>query len=324
MKQFMTFLVLLGATAMAVAQEGGFERDRAAILAMAGEFEVKFQFEEVVTLGGTEPSKHHESGAYEWVEVIEDRGVFISLQHILMVKRGDNDPAIVKHWRQDWQYEDPTVHAYQGHNTWAPLNTPAATLPGSWSQTVYQVDDSPRYESVGHWRHIGGHSFWDSGETWRPLPRREHTKRADYDVLVGRNRHSITPQGWVHHQDNYKLAVRDGRQEVRAWETGLNTYTRADGIDFSAARAYWEQTRPYWDAVRAWWDQQYATGNTLRLAKEHEGESLMDRLLDQAEAYAEGKAEGSVQDLVAATITPFLTGKPMQQAARQGGIRGGR
>jgi hypothetical protein len=316
MRYLIMTLTTFAAAAMAPAQESSFQRDRAAILAMAGEFEVKFQFEEVLTLGETEPSKHHESGAFEWVEVIEDRGDFISLQHILMVKRGDDAPSVVKHWRQDWQFEDATVHAYQGGGAWAPVKAPASALPGSWTQTVFQVDDSPRYESHGHWRHIGDHSYWDSAETWRPLPRREHTKRSDYDVLVGRNRHAITPQGWVHQQDNYKLAQRDGGQQVLAYETGLNTYTRVADFDFAPARDYWESTKPYWAVVRAWWNNRYAAGVTIHLAAEHEGEPLMDRLLEQADEFAEGALEESLDDLVARSIAPYLAGAAPKQAAR--------
>src|SRR3546814_951309 len=46
---------------------------------------------------------------------------------------------------------------------------------------------------------------WTSDLTARPLPRREYTKRDDYNVLIGINRHTITPNGWTHEQFNTKV-----------------------------------------------------------------------------------------------------------------------
>src|SRR5690606_22636668 len=77
-------------------------RDHAAILAMAGEYRVRFNFDETLPLAPDyemKPSKR--SGATEWITVVEQRSDFISLQHILVM--GD-EHTVVKHWRQDWQY----------------------------------------------------------------------------------------------------------------------------------------------------------------------------------------------------------------------------
>ena len=78
------------------------EKDRQSILAMAGNYKVRFDMRETVSLQpGYEPLGPKLSGGYEAVRVVEDRGDFISLQHILVVE-DDGKPAIVKHWRQDW------------------------------------------------------------------------------------------------------------------------------------------------------------------------------------------------------------------------------
>ena len=63
----------------------------------------------------------------------------------------------------------------------------------TWSQSVYQVDDSPRYQSYGKWVHTENFSSWTSNETWRQLPRREYSVRDDYDVIIGFNTQTITP-----------------------------------------------------------------------------------------------------------------------------------
>ena len=101
-----------------------FEKDRRAILAMAGDYRASFQF--VETAGFTDnytPSKPYFSWGTEHVAVIEDKKDFISLQHTLvMYFRKDSGevegPFHMKHWRQDWKYEDPELFTYQGDGKW--------------------------------------------------------------------------------------------------------------------------------------------------------------------------------------------------------------
>jgi hypothetical protein len=148
---------------------------------------------------------------------------------------------------------------YRGRLTWARTRLTPAEAKGTWTQAVYQVDDSPRYEAYGHWEHFGNLSSWHSSSTWRPLPRREWSVRKDYDVLIGTNRITITPTGWVQEEENVKVVLdADGRpvsgDPVRAKEIGLNRYERLVGFDDSAARRYQERTEPFWAEVRAAWD----------------------------------------------------------------------
>ena len=122
---------------------------------------------------------------------------------------------------------------------------------GAWTQSVLQVDDSPRYAARGRWQHAGGVSSWISDETWRPLPRREFSVRKDYDVLVGTNRHTITPQGWVQEENNLKLAMNERRYLAR--EYGVARYDRIRDYDFGAGEKYYARTEPFWAEVRAAW-----------------------------------------------------------------------
>ena len=118
-----------------------FERDRAAILAMAGDYHVRFDFIETVPLASGYQLKDRKiSGGDEVVRVIEDRGDFISLQHILVVGADDKKFAI-KHWRQDWAYEPKEVLTFVGGATWTMRPASAGERRGRWSQTVYQTDD---------------------------------------------------------------------------------------------------------------------------------------------------------------------------------------
>mgnify|MGYP006197439051 CR=1 FL=1 len=58
-------------------------------------------------------------------------------------------------------------------------------------------------------------STWISDETWRPLPRREFSVRKDYEVLVGTNRHTITPDGWLQEENNLKRVLPERRDLAR-------------------------------------------------------------------------------------------------------------
>ena len=119
-------------------------------------------------------------------------------------------------------------------------------------QSVLQVDDSPRYAARGRWKHEDGVSTWVSDETWRPLPRREFSVRKDYDVLVGTNRHTITPQGWVQEENNLKLVMSAERQYLSR-EYGVARYERIRDYDFGPGENYYRRTEPFWAEVRAAW-----------------------------------------------------------------------
>ena len=43
-----------------------------------------------------------------------------------------------------------------------------------------------------------GYERASAQRTWRPLPRREYTRRSDYNALDVVNRHTIVRGGWTH------------------------------------------------------------------------------------------------------------------------------
>ena len=236
---------------------GAQERDRRAILAMAGPYRVAFDFLEVVRFDpALKPDAPYQSWATEYVFVAEDRPDFVALQHILLLRIAgkEEQPLVQRHWRQEWRYEAERLLAYEGANTWALQPVPGERR-GTWTQTVLQVDDSPRYAARGRWEHSGTNSTWIGGETWRPLPRREFSARKDYQVLVGTNRHTITPLGWVQEENNLKVILGDKRADSRAIarEYGVARYERIRDFDFEPARRYYAATEPFWAEVRAAW-----------------------------------------------------------------------
>lgn len=259
----------------AQADETAFEKDRAAILAMAGKFEVTFNFHETYTTAGSYEikEKKYSEKAHELVKVIEDDGKRIVLQHLLQVENGEGT-MVVKHWGQVWTYEDTGILEYQGGTAWKNKTLSAADAKGTWSQYVTQTDDSPRYESHGTWDHSGGTSQWVSAPTNRPLPRREYKVRKDYDLIVGVNTHAITPKGWIHEQSNRKLVKRDGKLQYLCHERGFNTYFRVPEHDFSVAEAYWKKHSPFWKAVRAFWTKRIAASADVSYTRKINGKSM--------------------------------------------------
>jgi hypothetical protein len=275
------------------------ERDRLAILAMAGTFRASFDFLEVVGFRpGFVPDRPYQSWGTEYVHVLADEPRFVSLQHVLVMfvetKEGKLEgPMVVKHWRQDWRYESRERLVYRGRNTWAKERISADQARGTWTQSVYQVDDSPRYAAHGRWEHLGNVSTWIGSRTWRPLPRREFSVRKDYEVLVGTNRHTITPTGWVQEEENLKIVLAGpGRpvaaEPVLSKEVGLNRYERLAGFDDSAARRYAERTGPFWREVRAAWAEIIAANRSFTLRGAPDQSQLFMPLFEYAERLDEG------------------------------------
>lgn len=276
-------------SAMSPSARASFELDRKAIMAMAGDYRVRFDFTETVSFlkdyRVKEPSR---SGGYEVVRVIEDRGDFISLQHILVVEAGE-EKFPIKHWRQDWRYEPESVLIFIGGNAWENRVIPEAERAGKWSQTVYQVEDSPRYGALGAWDHSNGISAWTPPAELRPLPRREATTRDDYYGVLAMNRHAITWDGWVHEQDNSKLALIDGQQRIIAREQGVNTYRHYADFDENVALDYWNATKDFWAAVRAEWTAFETPGTTFGLTVKGEPEPIYTPLLELADKIQSGE-----------------------------------
>lgn len=290
------------------------KHDRDAILAMAGTYKVSFDFEETVALrAGYELKDPYHSEADELVIVIKDEPTFISLQHILVV-RHDGETHVVKHWRQDWRYEETRGYDYAGDNTWRPQAYSDAQADGAWVQSVYQVDDSPRYWGIGRWQHRDGVSTWTSSTTNRPLPRREHSVRDDYSILAAVNTHVVTKNGWVHYQHNHKLDPSNKDQPVIALESGVNRYIKTPDQGFDKAHEYWQKTAPYWQEVRAAWNDVFAKRETVKLANRVQGDTLFTHLFDLSDLYW-GKPDASaarpeINTIINAFMQPEQVAQP--------------
>jgi hypothetical protein len=268
---------------MTAEQQAKFERDRQAILSQAGQFRVHFDMRENVSFSADyDPLEAKLSGGSEVVRVVNDQGDRISLQHILVMEHG-GQAVVVKHWRQDWVYQPANVLTYTGPNTWSLTPVAEADRAGAWSQTVWQTDDSPRYGGVGQWTYVNGLTEWTSNPTWRPLARRDAVRNPVYDRYLGSNRHALTPNGWVHIQDNMKMAGRNGGEPIAiVQEDVVNTYDRSTSYSTRPGDDYWAASKDYWAAVRDLWDAAVTRNNgTIHIEEEPQtgvvtGAPLMD------------------------------------------------
>ncbi len=293
------------------------ERDRQAILAMAGPYRASFEF--IETLGFNtdyKPVQPYQSWGTEYIYVVEERPDFVSLQHIMVMFIQQKDdiigPMVMKHWRQDWQYQAKDILEYTGHNTWTLKALSKSSVKGKWVQTVYQVDDSPRYASMGQWQHNRSFSRWQSDLTWRPLPRRESSVRNDYDVLEGYNTHVITATGWVQEEENLKLKLNKAGQPAQsmpylARELGNNRYQRIKEFDFSAGDDYWKKTGPFWHLVRKAWVDLFNKHKQLTIKKEYKGVPLFSAMFELAEAYGKGTLKpNAAQTKLTSTLMQYI------------------
>ena len=251
------------------------KKDIASIKQMCGCFEITFEFSETFIYSKDslyQPSKNKTDRGLEWAQLVVDEKDRIIIQHIL--QDGDSsDPYIVKHWRQDWLYQNQEFYHYDGDNNWKYVKLPKQDVKGQWTQKVFQVDDSPRYEGSSSWVHIDGKSYWEN-YTDAPLPRRERTIRSDYNVLNRGNRHEIKEIGWVHDQNNKKIVRSENKDLVIAMEKGYNTYKRVEDEKCSGASDWWKENKEKWELVRLKWDEVFSRNSQLSLKSQVDDKPL--------------------------------------------------
>lgn len=272
--------------------------DRKAILELAGKFHVTFDFAETFSpLEDYEQEKLYKNESIEYIFVIQDEPNLISLQHILVV----NDRFVVKHWRQDWVYENRDFLLFEKEGVWKKKTISEEEARGTWTQKVYQVDDSPRYQGYGTWVFVDGKRYWEASAD-APLPRRQE-KRTDYNVLVRNSRVELTDYGWIMDQDNQKV-FRDnrGKDQLIVWEKGFEVQNRGD-YNIQPAIDYWQNTQNFWADVRAIWTEIFEGIDELKLKEVVDGKHLYDWFFEYANQFSgENYDEQVVDDAVRSKI----------------------
>lgn len=282
MKHYLVITLLFFVVFNATAQSKK-EQDQAAIKKMCGCYEVTFNFAETFNYSQDslyKPSKTKIDKGLEWAQLVEDTDNKISIQHLLQVGSPEQ-PYIVKHWRQDWLFQNKDFYMFDGDNKWNFETKTEDEVDGQWTQKVYQVDDSPRYEGSATWVHVDGKSFWENTTT-APLPRREYTKRSDYNVTLRGNRHEITEYGWLHDQDNAKIIRQEGKEDIiLAKEKGYNTYVKVEDSRCQGAINWWKEHDKKWATVRAKWSEVYNRNKDLHLEDKVDNKVLFKHLFDE-------------------------------------------
>ncbi|MEM1136860.1 MAG: DUF6607 family protein [Bacteroidota bacterium] len=289
-------LCLLSSTLFAQKKK---KQDIEAIKAMCGCYEVDFNFAE--TFAADQGYKFHDnyhSGALEYVLPVEETKDKIVLQHLLVI----GDSMIIKHWRQDWLYENTALYQFHKDNTWKYTTLPQEAVKGQWTQKVYQVDDSPRYESSATWVHFDGKHYWEAVAD-APLPRREFSKRKDYNVMVRKNRQEITNEGWVHEQDNNKV-IREGEEDILlVKEKGWNTYNKVGIEKCTLAINWWKDNKVFWADVRTVWDELFAQQKEIKIDMRVDNTLMFMRIFAlqdelKKEAYDSEKAKQALRKIL--------------------------
>lgn len=257
------------------AQEKGAET----IKKLCGCYDVTFTYAETFSPDSNyEFHKRETSHARELITPIEVSEKKVVLQHMLLV----NEHYIIKHWREDWTYENPMLLTYNGNNTWIKEKQPTEKVVGKWTQTVWQVDDMPRYQGYSSWINNDGKTYWES-TVYAPLPRREYTTRDDYNLMKRTNRIVPGTDGWLHEQDNDKIIRTDNGDKLLVQEKGMNTYHKIEESKCAAALKNWEESKEFWVVVRKEWDH-YIDKQAVLVVKDKVDDEMLFQHLYAVEA----------------------------------------
>jgi len=271
---------------------------------LCGCFEVEFKYAE--TFSPVADYKYHErediNGGVELSLPIEVSDKKIVIQHLLVI----TDSMIVKHWREEWTYENPVLWVYKGDKTWAKTTVPADQVKGKWTQTVWEVADEPRYQGYSQFVKLDGKTIWQN-TTDAPLPRREYSVRSDYNILKRTNRLNITDSGYLHEQDNEKIIRSTTGDKLLVQEKGLNSYKKVDDKKCNAAKFYWEKNKIFWGKVRQTWSDYINKQSVISLKTKVGGKVLHEYLMELAKDYASKKvSDADIDGQIRADIQMFM------------------
>jgi hypothetical protein len=271
---------------------------------LCGCFEVEFKYAE--TFSPDPEYKFHDrediSGILELILPVESNDKKIIMQHLLVI----TDSMIVKHWRENWTYQDPVIWKYRGDKVWVKELLKPEQVKGKWTQSVWEVSDAPRYQGASEWIDTDGKTFWQNTAD-APLPRREYSVRNDYNILKRTNRLLLTNEGWLHEQDNQKIIRTKDGDKLLVEEKGINSYKRVEDSKCAAAKAYWEKNKFYWTKVRTAWEEYLASHSTVELKTKVDGKVLHEDLNALAKEFAAGKLKAAdIDTKIKASLEKFM------------------
>lgn len=279
--------------------------ERQLIKSMAGNYKVSFKFAETFSpIKDYQYRNRHFSSAKEVVLLLEDSEDKIVLQHILFAGK-----HLIKHWRQDWHYENREIWKLIKNHQWKKEKLSLEEVKGTWTQKVYQVDDAPRYEGLGTWVHVDGRHFWESTAD-AALPRREIATagRTDYNVLRRHSHIELFADGsWILEQDNEKIKRNPDQSETLiCMEKGLETL-KPKAYDASKVEEFWDKQEAFWADVREIWQEIFDQQEMISLLDDEGLYVAQFNLAKQFEAdnYQPEKARAAIRNLLAKHVEEY-------------------
>lgn len=214
---------------------------------------------------------------------------------------------VIKHWREDWDFEKTIRWEFVKDHTWQKIRLSPKEVKDTWTQSVWEVTDAPRYMGAGKWVNLNKEVFW-LNTTDAPLPRREYTTRKDYNVMNRTNRLVVSDSGYVHEQDNKKIIRSDNTPDsLLAEEKGYNDYVRLPETNCEAARNFWnEQKAAFWADVRAAWDDILEKASLVQLKGKVEGKRLYEAL-DALEAAQDKARSGDRKTAIRQLLDKYVS-----------------
>jgi hypothetical protein len=247
------------------------EIDRKNIEKFCGCFDVEFKYAETFSPNENYTFREREEMfGQEAGIVIERSDKKISIQHVLVM----GDSFFIKHWREDWVYEQPYLWQYTGGRKWVKVSLKPEEYKNKWMQTIWEVDDAPRYQGISNWVNTDGKTFWQNTAN-APLPRREYKTRSDYNILKRTNRLIVSDNGWTHEQDNEKIVASASGNKLIAQEKGYNIYTKIDDKECANALTWWKSQEAFWSKVRAEWNSYMSNTSRFQLQKTIDNKTIL-------------------------------------------------
>ncbi len=312
MRKIITLIAIVAAAGILHAQSS---QDKQAINKLCGCFDVEFKYAE--TFSPDTNYKYHDReeirGGTELSLPIEISDKKISIQHLLVI----SEDVIVKHWREEWTYENPEIWVYKGDRTWIKEKLSPEQVKGKWTQTVWEVSDEPRYQGYSQFVNLDGKLIWQN-TTDAPLPRREYSVRSDYNILKRTNRLNISDSGYIHEQDNEKIIRKEGKDKLLVQEKGINSYKRIEDKKCDPAKAYWKKNKAFWAKVRKAWDDYISTQTVISLKSKVDGKPLHTYLYALAKDYADKEiSESEIDEKIKTEIAKFFGHDDAKAVAQQ-------
>ncbi len=296
--------------------------DRAAILALAGVFDVTAEFTFAEGIAPPSPPSPIRSRLVGYLT--ENSADRIGLQYFLLFGEA---PLVIKYYREEWVHQPSTLLTVVTNNTFTRLPLPlgprpSVTTTGTWTRTVYQADEAPAYAAAGRWTHDARGSSWAADRPVRGQPPEGHLNPADAsrtpprlhdEIAMARSADAATPPAKLLHRHVWMASENSGSMTPTTaasspLRTALVRYIRLDDPSPNVIDAAWQPTAAYWAKVRQQWSAELDRTPLLTILSRDESRVRWRTILTAVEQAAQDPAvdPASFAQTLPALLAPFL------------------